>query len=331
MNFKILVIQPQDVWHWNFDMAFIRAMSNFGDIIFLAKTGYLTEINVKTRINLPDKYFDGSSKFICRLNGIKIITNCKKIQRTVKPDITIFLSYDTISMLLWRSKSIICEHNNISNTRTNFLKRYAYSLLSKKLISVSLQNHISRFIVDSCKRDSFVIHHPVTNIKFDTNDLIQINPDRITMFFPSGSNNECNNIVVKDFLLKNKQYFAYLKGSVEEDTYSYKVSKFFQNYHELIKTSDFVVITGQYDYRVSGVAYEVLSFGRPIIIRSSLFSEELKRQYPSLVHVIENISEITSIRINKKMMECDFKVFKENTSDASIVNSIREIINHITR
>jgi hypothetical protein len=331
MNLKILVIQPQDVWHWNYDEAFIRALSNFGDVTFVAKSDYITEINEISRINLLDKYYDGGAKFNSRVDSIKIIQSCKRIQRKLKPDITIFLSYDTISMLLWRSKAIICEHNNISNTRTNIIKRYAYSLLSKKLVSVSLQNHISRFIVESCKRDSFVVHHPVKNIKLNTHDLLQIKSDKITLFFPSAGNTECGTIEVKDYLLKNKQYYGYIKGNTEEETCCYKVSKFFQNYHELMKACNYVIINDKYNYKVSGVAYEVLSLGRPIILTNSLFAEELKSQYPSLVHIINNIKEIELIKINKKMIESDFKAFKENISDTSVVNSIRKIINHVAR
>ena len=292
MKLKLLVIQPQDVQHWNFDSLFIKAISNFGDVIFVGRSDYLTDENIKHRINLPNKFFGQGAKFNNRINNLRVIASCKKIQKRVRPDVTIFLSYDTISMLLWRSKAIICEHNNISNTRTNFLKRYAYSLLSKKLVSISLQNHIDRFIVDSCKRDSFVIHHPVQNIKNDIKHNIRKNTDKTTLFFASGGIEELDTIAVKDFLLISQQHFAYIKGNTDEEAHFYQMRKFFQNYYELMSVCDFIVVIAErYNYRVSGVAYEALSLGKPVILKKSLFSEELKSQYPDMVHIIKNMND----------------------------------------
>jgi len=326
---KILVIQPQDVWHWNFDSSLIEAISNFGDIIFVGKADYLIDENIKHRINLQKEFFEKGTKFNNRINNLRIVSNCKKIQNRIKPDVTVFLSYDTMSMLLWRSKAIICEHNNIFNTNTNFLKRYLYRLLSKKLVSISLQNHINSFIVDSCKRVSFVVHHPVKKIRGIVKNSVLKHVDKTTLFFTSVDTEGLDIISVKDFLMKNQQFFAYIKGNSDEKTRAYKIKIFFKNYYEIMDSCDFIVILGGYDYRVSGVVYEALSLGKSVVLNQSLFSEELKSQYPDMVRIIRNINEINFIKVDKKKIQSNLRLFNKNTSNVSIVNSLKPIIDHV--
>ena len=72
---------------------------------------------------------------------------------------------------------------------------------------------------------------------------------------------------------------------------------------------DYVFFGSQYDYRVSGVVFEALSYAKPVVVLDCVFARELKKRYPHSIIIVHDISQIDSITVNPEEIYREHKRF----------------------
>ena len=320
---KVLLIQPQNTKHWNFDRSIIDFFCRTYDVTFYAPEGYLNDIvkfNI-TRINISREIFTHSG-LRARLQSIKTILNINNLLKKETFDIVFFLSYDTLSLsMFWQKKAIICEHNNLDGIENRLVKRWMYKKLNKNIISIALSEHIVDYVQHNSKREVFLLNHPLPVVK--THALLcDKNPSKIVIFSPSGGNNDQISNKLKDFVRNESRYFAYIKGKKSEAQDNYLVSEYFQNYEEILESCSVVYIGGDFNNRVSGVVFEALFYGKLVVMHRNKFSLDMKRKFPNMVKLINNIEDILHIENNISLFKADYDKFLQRHSQGEIDNQL---------
>lgn len=335
---KILAVEPVGFrGHRNFNTYLLRILQSIGNVTLVAPFGYLDSDNVNTRVNIPIKLCHNKTKIGSRWSQIRVLNYIIKNINLDNFDTIIFLAYETISFsLMWpkSNKVFLFEHNNIENIGNSVIKSYFYKHLSNKAIHLTFQSHITKYIHDNFKKNAIHIPHPhyrtdVSESGELIEDKILCSTDNKIIFSPSASTSKALQYELMKFAKENiNTYYVICKGEPEEKTSNYEVRSFFNNYEDLMRTSDIVFLGARLNNRVSGVAYEALSYGRPLITFDCPFGRALKEKYTSLIYLFSDInnlqSTIKSIKKNSLKQE-HMKFMKEHSYNkirAEILNAI---------
>ena len=333
---RILLVEPFDHSHRQFDTFFIRCMSTCGAVTLIAHKNYIDSVKVNNRINIPQKYSSRSSRLGSLFDLICIHRFVKKILHKEQYDIVIFLAYHTMSLSLFMPNAeqvFVFEHNNIDNACGSRLKLLFYKFLSKKIIHLTLSTLARDFVCNSLGRRAFFIRHPYYGEQVEdktvplSNTHKNIVRGRKIIFSPSGSTLQKFNSELKDFAIcRVNDFFVIAKGEKKESGPSYSILPYFDDYENLMSKCDLVFIGMFFNYRVSGVAYEALSYEKPLISIDCPFARDLKSQYPNMVFIIDDISQIDQIEIDQKQLSKDAKRFLKEHSYHSIYSSMKAIV-----
>jgi hypothetical protein len=312
----------------------LQAIGGIGDITLIAPAKYLIECSVANRISIPESYTDEQSKSRIgdRISQIRIL---KFILRKVCLDdyeVIIFLAYETISFCLcWprNRKIFIFEHNNIENSHSNIIKRTFYRYLPDSTRHFVFLPHIKEYIERCTRRKAFHIPHPHYRedyyLKPDKYIASSVSKPRgkLVIFSPSSSTPQRVQKKLKFFVSKRAdQYYAICKDTANKKTQEWKTQPFFKDYEQVLSSCDVVFMSARFDYRVSGVAYEALSYGKGTVLFDSPFARALKNKYPSLVFPIQNLEDIAMIKFNPLLMNQDHGRFLRDHSVKAIKQAL---------
>lgn len=329
---SILVVCPVDaIMHSKTDELYLKILKKIGRVVFISRAGYLENIPCQRRIVIPEKYYINKNIVQRSLLSLAKMNFIKEQVCFTGFDMVVFFSYEPISMLLqWpkKKKVFVWEHNTIELMNKSLLRRLLFASLPKSVHSITLQDHINDYIQKKCKRPAHRITHPCFNdqvskrgywvsskecglktVYCPTRDVDQkIQDDLISI-----ASNPVNNIRVV------------ARGNAKKSL-RYEVIEFIENYEDFLLECDFVFIATQYNLRVSGVAYEALSFGKPVIIFECEFARELKNNFPNSVFIIKDTTEITSLQPDNEGVKSDHIKFLNEYSKAKLSKRITDIL-----
>lgn len=330
---NILAIEPVGFnGHKNFNSTILRCLSDIGNVTFAAPKGYLESCTVDSRIDIPIKFFRSQTKLGSRWNSIRVLDYVIKNSRLDDFDAIVFLAYETFSLSLrWpKEKEVfLFEHNNIDNIQIRSLNKFFYRHLPPKTVHLTFLKNAAHHIRDTYGRKVFCIPHPY--YRKDVSDS-GLSPDNLAehcfmsrkiIFSPSGSTPRIIHEQLKSFVsTSNSEYYLICKGNPAQKTWDWEVCPFFENYNEIMSTCCMVFVGSQFHYRVSGVAYEALSYGKPLVYLDCSFARELHSEYPHMVFVIDDVNGIADIAIDAPRIINEYGIFLQKHSLDSIRTQI---------
>lgn len=323
MNKKsILLIAPFKSGHNNFDKLIIEALVSNFNLTLYSPVSHKIEFE---DINVINSIIDTRGKSGPLMERVACFFNimyARFFVKSEKYDHVIFLAYETISIYFsWIFGGIIylIEHNNLEEISRSKIKRYFYTKRNNKIRSIVLSEALLIKVINEYKRYSSYVPHPVPNMGSSIAENLLDSKGRMVIFSPSGSTTKINSGKIFD-ALKNIDNILYIcKGKKNVTTDKYIEKNFFNNYFEIMASSDYVLIIGEFDDRVSGVLYDAFSLRRPVIMLESIFAREMKEKYPSMILLIKSISDLPEILIKKfNVSDGDFLKFKQNHSRGEI-------------
>ena len=324
---KILAIDPIGVrGHKEFNATILRVLMTIGQVTFVAPHGYTVTCAVTKRIDIPTGLSQFRTKIGARWSQIRTLDYILKKVCLRDYDAVVFLAYDTISFCLsWprKNKVFLFEHNNIDASLGSLIKTFFYRHLSPNAIHLTFQEPIAQYIQDTFGMKAVYVPHPY--YRSDVNclgfcprtTLIHHSEDRKVVFSPSLSTPKADQNELKNLISEwHEKYYLICKGVTVEKTDAYEVLPFFHNYEDLMHTCDIVFLGARFDYRVSGVAYEALSYAKPVVLLNCAFARTLQREFPHLVFSIDTVKDLSKIVIDhKKAKEEAVRFLREHSLD----------------
>jgi len=335
---RILAIEPAGFkGHKKFNAYFLRCLRGIGKVTFVAPSDYLTSCDVDTRADIPESLLRHNSKFGARWSAIRVLDYILKNIRLDDYDAIVFLAYETISFSLrWPKgrKTFLFEHNNIEDALGSVVKTFFYKHISANCTHLTLLNHSAQYIQNAYRRSAVYIPHPYyragvsdSGIPIEPISPPNLSSHKIKIFSPSTSTPQSVQGELKKYVTTtNGKYHAIFKGNITAKGEDWETSPFFKNYENLMQSCDRVFLGACFEYRVSGVAYEALSYGKIIAHLDSPFARELMKDYPHLLFPIKAVSDISELSIDPEKMDEDHRQYLIDHSFLSICEKIRSIL-----
>jgi hypothetical protein len=331
---RILAVDPVGPrGHRNFDTFFLRVLKRLGHVTFVAPQGYLDTIQADARIDLPFRCRGRRGRVSGRWTQVMALRHIQKRLALEAYDVIVFLAYETLSFCLaWSRKWRVClfEHNNIENAYRSKIKSLFYRYLPSSTSHFVFQQHVGDYIRDRTRRSAKSIPFPYyrTDVTSSGEEIARSSIFRVRepviVFSPSSSTPLSIQRQLRSFASKNMgRYFAVFKDTVACRTGAWESRPFFCDYEERLRSCDFVFVGSRFEYRVSNVAYESLSYGRPTIMFASSFSEALRKEYPHLVFLIQVVEDILGLKLNSERMLEEHGIFLRRHSFASVLEAVR--------
>lgn len=311
---KIFAVDPIGAnGHRNFNTSILQVLRNIGELTFVAPHGYLSDSSVTLRIDIPQSLTRYRSKIGARWSQIRVLKFILKKINLDDYDAVIFLAYETISFCLcWprNKKAFVFDHNNIENSYRSHVKRAFYRNLSKTVCHFVFLPYIKEYIEQNTQRRVFLIPHPhyreeafKSPEKFLTS-LTNKSDFPLKIFSPSGSTPKNIQQQLKSFVsICSDKYYAICKDVLVEKSSAWETRDFFVDYEQYLSSCDMVFVGAKFMFRVSGVVYESLSYGKPVILFNSPFAMELRNENPGLVFVIKDINEIQKVNVDLSIVK----------------------------
>lgn len=324
---KILIADPlSENGHLKFNKKILDWFSyeKIDSITFFSKSmaanlNIISDHNVST---FADSYIRKDSRFryfLCQIAlHFKLLTICLKSKCSL-----ILLSYELQSFLffsyiyrLFNVKVMVIEHNTIPDNKTSF-KGMLYNSIDSKVFHICLEEYISENIKKQYAKKADYFSHPITISDDDVLSVINSDCDgrrEKNLFMPSSTINSAvaDSIILS--CLKNK-IILIMKNLGNIESHEVLKREHFDNYYEIMKSCDGVIIPQVFTYRVSGVFYEALALNVKIYMAKSLFSKEMKLIYPDNIAIYDECDPFcfeSSIGSNVK-----FNIEKYNLSSRS--------------
>jgi hypothetical protein len=292
---------------------------------------------VNTRLSFPGQFLQATKGFLVRIDYIRVLKYILNNIDLNEYDQVVFLSYDTLSMaLLWpeNRSCFIFEHNNVDNSRTNIIKKLIYKIISKSCSSLVLYPYIGYYVARETKRVTHCVPVPILESMGESvNSNLQKEPvsrdeNNLTIFSPSG--NTQNDIIIqleKFVNSENSRFKAICKGQSDRVNINFSQKTFFINYNEIMLSSDYILIGMRLDYRGSGVLHEALSLGKLVVMFDCLHANEMLKNFPGLITVINRVEDIGNIKIDPPCVSRSYEKFKKDHSKESINGILKNTFN----
>jgi hypothetical protein len=326
---RILAIEPAG-FHSSLNGFLLRCLRTIGRVTFIAPAGYLESCPVDRRLDIPAPLLRHTTKLGARWSGMCVLQFIRENTCLDHYDAIVLLSYETIALFArWprNRKVFLFDHNNIDNIRGSRIKSFCYRHLPRRAVHLAFQPHIAQHIRDTWGHRALLI--PLPNCRCDVTDAGDCPPaiasprarGRTLIFSPSDS-------TPRPFLDRLKTlavascgaYCVICKGAREEKTAAFETRPFFDDYDQLMRECDIVFLGMRFHYRVSGVAFEALSYGKPVVLLDSPFARVLSAEYPALVLPVDDVNDIPRVILDREKMNQDHKRFLREHS----FNAVRD-------
>jgi len=294
VSVKILVVDPiGERGHEKFNKFTLDLLSSFCDIEFLTTEKYsvISDGICKSSIfpislldKLDNKYMSRVLLYLRSQYAIDYFWENNF-------DIIYFLTYETISLSLLSLDKVniwVHDHNNIDDIQGSKIKTYYFSRLSRKVVHIVYEEYMADFISEKYGGDAYTIPHPSF---LDEEAVMYLGGEDDIVFSPSGTYDPQ---VMDELEMSASKLGFYLWAKSDSDSESEYVIKrrYFDDYEESIKKSSVVFIINNINYRISGVMYEALAYGKTVVGIDSKFLQALEKQYRGLVYIIKDVSDI---------------------------------------
>lgn len=330
---KILLIDPDpQIGHIAFSRAFIEATQRFATVELLTTEDYATKLAIDCATRPPLPVPPPTGKIRTRLWNLKIARQTLREARG-KHDAIIYLGFDLptftlYSHLLPRRKPIWAILHHQIDFRGSRIKRIFFNNVAHHVHYLVLSNYIAQADVFTRNKRAWPIPHPYYSALQDAcssraTDAHQKAPTGKgkLIFAPSRSNQEEFMERLAELLEAGDRVLCRNPPRMQSD--HFEKADNFQNYYELMAEADVVFVGARFGLRVSGVAFEALYAGKPLIMPTSGFALELKEQYPSAVHLLEYVNNLRDVEMPRRH---EINRFRKNHCPNAVANALQQII-----
>ena len=329
---KILIVEPIGS-HLNFNIEFCKIFFEWGHTTYVAPEHFCQKCIANDYQIIPSRFYKSLSRRDIYFSYMDILKSIRDKLRDSHFDLIFFLSYETISFsLMWpKDRSVVLfEHNNLSGIQNSILKHFFYKLIPQRAVHITFMETAQKYIGSVFNKRAYYLPHPVRN----TSTLGSKTPGKktpsngIAIFSPSASTSQNTLDALFQFVSNSKvPIFLRCKGNEYSKTANILVSKQFDDYDDLMCESDFTFVDGtNFDLRVSGVVFDSLSFGTPVLLTPCNFAFELQALYPALIFIIRDFNEILNIRLDHEAIQAQTSIFLSKHSSASISRLLEKIV-----
>ena len=283
--------------HQNSNRYIYSLLSKHHEVYFASKLEYLDALQVENKIPLKNRFDFLPGSIGRRFEYALLLRELKKRLGAYIPDVIIFTCFDTISFITQvkgfiRYPCLVMNHNNLDfgNSR---LKKSIFKLLPKSVVHCCFEQYICDYVSKEFGFHANLVPHPVydTSSPKENFNLREISKGTTWIFAPSGSNKK----YLLELFIKKKPVEWFFVGKLEGISRKDTISRlWFKDYTAMLASCSAVFIGHKFYNRVSGIFYEALGMKKQVIIPRCKFSIEMKKKYPSFVHILEDgVGEIS--------------------------------------
>lgn len=328
----ILVDHLSPAGHKKFDAIHIKALRDLGHELFLVGNPGQFENEALLR-SIPDVVIGTFPKWTCYLRPFRPITErvmgyirllwLQRFLNKIDYDALIFLSYDVLSLFLFRLKGnvFLINHNNISQINDSKLKLALTKCLPNNYTHIALSETMRQRIAELLPgRRVELIPHGFLDCVGSVSRPLFLEQEQLFLFCPVNSNYDkallqkiLNSFIVRDYL-KNNNIYLYIKKNIEYSNdceYIRRVTSYLttEEYNYMLERSLAVVLpySKEFKYRCSGIFFECVSKDKAII--SSDIPDMVAYSYygkiyffnnaDSFVHSMTQLKQMNSTKVNK--------------------------------
>ena len=175
------------------------------------------------------------------------------------------------------AKLFVIEHNTVPLNGDSWIKKLIYRSISSRVTHICLSDHIAEHIQSRYSKQAIIWPHPLIKQNKYTRGR---RPSKSYVFCP-GKNVKTDEIKWLSGKLEDKGISILCKQNVAGSCVVFQ--PFFDNYDELIKYSKVVFSPVDYEFRVSGVAFEAIAHGKNVVCKRTKFGLALRKRFPGNV------------------------------------------------
>jgi len=340
---RILAIDPVGCrGHANFNSSILRALKRLGRVTFAAFSECQGSFPVDDRIVLPGRPRTDQSKLACRIRQVKSLRTVSKRFRDGEWDCGVFLSYEVCSLFAcWPrgSKTLVFNHD-VNSVAASRLKSLCYRCLPRNMVHLTLAEHIAAYATERFGVQARAVPHPCHPLAYAPGFHPPKNVAagrsggsraRKHIFAPSGANDPALLEAIIAHVQRGNNLRLTAKGRSEKQGQHFEVRRRFDDYIERMAQCDVVLIgSGEnHRYRVSGVAYDALTLGKPVVYFDCLHARSLLATHPQTVRIARSVDEIeraASAPWDFAAVEREQEVFLERHSLESIQDVLADVL-----
>jgi len=333
---RILAIEPlAPRGHIRLNACLVGCLAGIGPTTLATFEEYHCHFRGVSRIRIPRRFKHAQPPLRCRLNQLQILRHVLTGVRVENYDVVVFLSYETVSMAIcwprWLPVFLI-EHNNIDNVLESPLKRWFYRRLPGTAHHLVFMDGMAGYVIEQTGRPASHIPYPcygdrcLPDRRSQAERPCGADAGKKIIFCPSRSTPRHLLNRLKAFVLENEGFFLVAKGEQTERGERFDIRPFFDDYDQIMLSTDYVFFGGQYRYRVSAVVFEALSLAKPVLVLDCPFGQELGQAYPRLVIPIRDVGDIRNVAPEPEGMEADHRRFLAAHAPEAITLRLAEIL-----
>jgi len=340
---KILAVDPLSCrGHMNFNSSILRALKGLGKVTLATFSDFHPFFETDDRIVLPGQTPRYRSKLACRIHQGALLRQIGRNFHRGRWDCCVFLSYEVCSLLAcWprRGKTLVFNHN-VNSVADSRLKGLCYRCLSRNVVHLTLAEHIAAYVRERFGVQARAVPHPCHPLAYapgfhPPKNVAAGRSDgshtRKQIFAPSGANDPALLEAIIAHVQRGSSLHLTAKGRTERQGAHFEVRRRFDDYIERMAQCDVVLIgSGEnHRYRVSGVAYDALTLGKPVVYFDCLHARSLLATHPQTVRIVRSVEEIeraASAPWDFAAVERELKLFLERHSLESIQDVLADVL-----
>jgi UDP-N-acetylglucosamine:LPS N-acetylglucosamine transferase len=295
--------------HKTFNTLTLSALKSLKEkeVLFIGSKRCINDVNMINN-EIPKKFLSNDnfkgffSKFKYRIVEFKKYIWLLKLIKKYNPDLIFISSYETITFSIISHfipfKILVFNHNNIDEL-DDYLKRIFFRFISKNVVHIVFEEYIKEYLEKEIKVNNkiIILPHIVEEREILNNNFVKTKDMDFLILFAPSNGNDMNNIemlIKNQELLLEKKIYLISKYKYNLQGKSFLLKKYFSDseYENFMRicTAVYVPFKLSYNYRVSNVINDAVSYGRPIISSINKYTSFLNEKYPSLIYLIkENI------------------------------------------
>ncbi len=304
---NILVVDfLEEPGHTRFNELLLVAIGGCHEVYFLSSADYVERVGWTRNHSLPSFPWSWKGALGNRVGQCLKYLWLWRSEILDRFDVVIFSGYETVSFALlgWlfsESKVMVIDHNNLDQIEVSKLKRRFFSFIPKKICHLGLEQFIVRQLNETMQLKASWIPFPcLESDKPSMGDHGKYcNDAKIRIFAPGRSVSRgaleslAKRLVPPErFLLIARESKACFPADL-----STMARIDFDDYDEILASSDYVFIGGAFGLRVSGVFFEAMAQGRPVIVERCRFGEEMKRLWPAEVQMADEFQGSAAVKV----------------------------------
>lgn len=322
-----------DQGHANIDRLFLAAMRPRFEVSFLAIPAYLVHFEDEPirLIPLPEGlHLKGKGKVLHRFNQVLRWRALKQELARTRYDAVVIFNYEVVTAsLLAPGQGYFwsIEHNVIDQTRRSGFKMACFRRLPGSWGHFVFFDYIGEFVGATTGRRTATLPHPLYGDRRENIPPPEGFPaGKKVIFAPSGSNDRQVVARTKSFLAGNPELVLAVRGPATDSAGGIISRPRFDDYAAWIQNAWAVFFCGDFRYRASGVIYDALTLGTPVIVHDCLLGRKMHELYPHAVRVIEHPSEIVEMEMDALAVQEDCRKFLAAHSPSALSQVFAETL-----